>query len=298
MISGNLPPEETIKMDYLDYSKPPFGQTKAEKRIILRPHQTKSLIDLNKQYQPLDLECPTQEIDCICLRDDSSNIFDKLIDSTGIQATLLWLDPCFLKTECLASIIINWKKRVKATQNVAIAIVVPEGDTDNITNSCYELWKADISGPSYGIKVKNPIWYPSLARDSKSLEHASQILDLYDTFPLIEFPQLVTQMGEQALTNHAFLLEQCRTRTRNFIYLDILHPDRAFKQLYETLRAIPKIGPSVFQPVITPGGSCNGFLISLLSGILAETCFLTPKEEILIDSNAEAQGIIILRKCT
>ena len=298
MQSGNLPPEETIKMDYLNYSKPPFRQTNSEKRIILRPHQTKSIIDPHKQYHPLDLECPIKEIDCICLRDDTSDIFDKLIDSSGIKATLLWLDPRFLKTECLASFIINWKKLLMAAQNVALGIVVPEGNIKTKNNVCYELWRVNIFGPSYNIKVKNPIWYPSLARNSKLLDHASQTLKPYNTYPLIEFPEVVTQMGEQAITDHAFLLEHCRTRTRNFIFLDILHPDRAFKQFIGTLQAIPKIGPSVFQPVITPGGSAKGFMIALISGVLTEANFLTPREEIIIDKNAGAEGIMILRKCT
>ena len=297
MQSGNLPSKETIKMDYLNYSKPPFRQTDSEKRIIFRPHQTKSLFDPHKQYQPLSLDCPIMEINCVCMSGDNSDIFNNLIDISGIKTTMLWLDPRFLRSECLASFIFTWKKLIRAAQNVALAIVIPKGKINNKNNIYYELWNVDISGPSYNITIKNPIWYPSLARDSKSLYNASQILNPYDTFPLVEFPEIATQMGEKALTNHAFLLEECRTRTRNFIFLDILHPERAFKQFIGTLEAIPKIGSAVFQPVITPGGSIRSYMIALISGVLTEAFFLTPKEESIINSNAEAEGIMILRKC-
>lgn len=297
MQSGNLPSKITIKMDYLNYSKPPFKQTDSEKRIIFRPHQTKSLFDPHKQYQPLNLECSIKEIDCVCIKEYKSDIFDNLIDTSGIKTTLLWIDPRFLRSECIASFIFSWNKFITAAQNVALAIMIPKGMINNKSNVCYELWNVDVSGPSYDVLIKNPIWYPSLARDSESLHNASQILKPYDTFPLVEFPEIVTQMGEKALTNHAYLLEHCNARTRNFIFLDILHPDRAFTQFIGTLEAMPKMGSSVFQPVITPGGSIRGYMIALLSGVLTKAYFLTPKEENIINSNAEMEGIMIVRKC-
>lgn len=72
---------------------------------------------------------------------------------------------------------------------------------------------------------------------------------------------------------------------------------KAREQLYGTIEALPRIGSSVFQPVITPGGTTNSFLTALLSGVLAESYFLTPKEEIPITSSTKNQGIMILRKC-
>lgn len=296
--SGNIQPKETIRIEYLNDPKPPFKQTKSERRIVFNPHQTKTLSDPDRKYEPLDLECPFQEIECICIRGKGFDLFDELADSSGAQSVLLWLDPRSLKTECLASFIVNWKKRLPASKNVALAVVIPKGRIKNKDNPDYKIWKADVSGPSFSSELTNPIWYPSLAIDAGSLEQASKILKPYDVFPLVEFPDIVIQMGEHTLTNHAALLEQCRARTRNFIYLDVQHPDRAFDQFYKTLKALPRLKSSVFQPVITPGGSNNCFLVSLLSGILADAYFLTPHEEILMYSNAENQGIMILRKCT
>lgn len=297
MKSGNISSKMTIKMDYLDYSSPPFKRSDSEIKIIVKPHQTRSINGPDNRYKPLDLDCQTKEIDCVCLSNDFSKIYDEIIDPSGIRSTLLWLDPRFLRTECLASLIFNWKETLVATQNVALGIVVPEGSTNQKVGVPYNLWKVDILGFSYTDSLDVPVWYPALARDSKSLYDASIDLNPYDVFPLVEFPDPSIQWGERVVTDHYFMLEQFRTRTRNFIYLDASCPDQAFEQFYGTLRAIPRTGSSVLQPVITPGGSTNGFLTSLLSGVLAESHFLTPKEEMPINSNAKSQGIIILRKC-
>jgi len=298
MQSGNIEPRTTVTMDYLDCSRPPFIQTAYEKRIIIRPHQTGSLGSPNREYRPLELECPINEVNCVCLSNNDSTIFDKFIDPLGINATLLWLDPRFLPAECLASLVANWKKRLVAAQKVALGIVVPKGNTSQKIDAPYELWKADVSGPLYRSNLGEPIWYPSLARESNSLNRVSENLDPYDVFPLVEFPHTTIESGEKALTDHCFMLEKFRTRTRNFIYLDVSRPDQAFQQFYGTIEALPRTGSSIFQPVITPGGSANGFLTALLSGVFAESHFYTPKGEIPINSNAEAQGIMILRKCT
>jgi hypothetical protein len=232
------------------------------------------------------------------LSNDVSKTFDEIIDQSGIQPTLLWLDPRFLKTECFASLIAIWKEQWVASQNVALGIVVPEGDTNQTDGAPYYLWKVGISGISYADNLKVPVWYPSLARESKALYEASVDLDPYDVFPLVEFPNPSIRWGERIVTDHFRMLEQFRTRTRNFIYLNASCPDQAFEQFYGTLRAIPRTGSSVLEPTVTPGGSTNGFLTALLSGVLAESHFLTPKEEIPMNSNAKIQGIMILRKCT
>lgn len=297
MKSGNIDPRITIKMDYFDCFNPPFERSKSEVKIVVRPHQTKSMDNPGNKYRPLDLDCQTEEIDCACLNKDFPKILDEIIDGSGIRPTLLWLDPRFLQTECLASLVINWKEHLVATQNVAVGIIVPEGIANQKLDAPYCLWKVDASGFSHADSLDVPVWYPALARDGKSLYNASRDLDPYDVFPLVEFPDPAIQWGERVITDHYLMLEQFRTRTRNFIYLDASCPDQAFEQFYGTLKTIPTSRSSV-QPVITPGGSTNGFLTALLSGVLAESYFLTPLKEIPIKSNAKAQGIMILRKCT
>jgi hypothetical protein len=296
--SGNIPAKATVKMDYFDCSDPPFERSDSEIKIIVRPHHTKSIDDLNNKYHPINLACKAEEIDCPCLSNEVSKSFYEIMDQSGIQPTLLWLDPRFLKTECLALLIAIWKEQLVAAQNVALGIVVPKGDTNQTDGTLYCLWKVGVSGISYADGLKVPVWYPSLARENKALYDASVDLDPYDVFPLVEFPNPSFQWGERIVTNHCRMLEQFRTRTRNFIYLNASYPDQAFEQFYGTLKAIPRTGSSVIEPVVTPGGSTNGFLTALLSGVLAESHFLTPREEIPMSSNAKTQGIIILRKCT
>jgi hypothetical protein len=281
-------------MHYLDYSDL-SSNTSLQKRIVIRPHQIKKLHESNIRYKPPKIDCPSQEIDCYC--SGVSNFFQDLIDSSGTTPLLLWLDPCSLTNESLAYFIFNWKQQITATQKVAIAIIVPRGNTIQKPETEYELWRMDTSGPLYGIQLENPTWYPSLERNRESLEKSADQLDPYDIFPLVEFPTIVTQSGEFSLTNHAFMLEKFRTRTRNFIYLDIFSPCQAFNQLCGTIGALPKFGASIIQPVITPGGNTNGYLTALLSGVIAESSFFTPKEEIPMPSNNEIQGIIILEKC-
>ena len=60
---------------------------------------------------------------------------------------------------------------------------------------------------------------------------------------------------------------------------------------------MPRSGPLIIHPTLTPGGLKLNFLITLLAGVLSESYFLTPSNEIPIEANEEIEGIIILRKC-
>jgi hypothetical protein len=297
MESGNIVPKDTIRMDYCACSYPPFDRSINEMRILVSPHQTKSLDSPQNNYKPLNFSCKTLEIDCACLQ-KSPKLFDSAVDDFSGNPTLLWIDPAGLPTECIASIVANWRD-IAVGKNIAIGIVIPEGDTLQKISEPYELWKADAFGFAYASKSSTPVWwYPSLSRNSQSLEHACAELDPYDVFPLVEFPNRSIQWGERIVTDHYYMLEMSRTRTRNFIYLDSLCPDQAFNQFYGTLRAIPNPSSLISRPVLTPGGSTNGFMTTLIAGALTQAYFLTPKNEIPINSNAKTQGIMILRKCT
>jgi len=293
--SGNIESKTTLNMHYLSFSTP-FNSA-YQNLVKVRPHQTISLDEPNKEYKQPKLNCKFSEVDCYCSDKSSSEIFEGLIDPTGLTPTLIWLDPCKLKNECLAYFIFNWKQQIDATQNVALGIIVPKVNNPKDSKSPYKLWRIGSTGPLYDINLDEPTWYPSLARDNDSLEKAAKELDPYDIFPLVEFPNVVIQPGERALTDHYSLLENYRTRTRNIINLDVSSPCHAFRQLYTTIRALPKFGPSIIQPVVTPGGTPNGYLTVLLAGVLAESCFFTPKDEIPMSSNNEIQGIIIVEKC-
>jgi len=199
MQSGNIKPKETIRMDYLGCSTVPFKLTPFDKRIIIRPHQAKSIENPDMKYHPPKLNCQIEEIDCVCVKRGVKGLND-IVSPLKIERTMLWLDPRLLGTECLASFIINWKKHVMP--NVALGIIVPDGCVNQKTDLTYEIWKAEDSGPIYGGSPKESIWYPSLARDSSSLLHAMQKLDPYDIFPLIEFSDTAIELTDSAIINH------------------------------------------------------------------------------------------------
>jgi hypothetical protein len=297
MQAGNIQPKVSFKMNYSPGSIPPFKASEGEFKLIVNPHQTKSISDFSNQYQPLDIKCKSSEINCSCVSDATPKMFDDLIDASGPSPALLWVDPRLLKTECLASLIENWKA-LSAAKNVALGIVVPEGYTEQKIDSSYETWKVNMFGISYVERPPVPIWYPSLARNSAALDNAKDELSPYDVFPLVEFPYPTLQWGEREITNHYHMLEATRARTRHFIYLNSAYPAQAFDQFYSTLQAIPKTGfYATYAPVVTPGGNAASFLTALIAGVLTESHFLTPKDEIPISSNARAQGVMILRKC-
>jgi hypothetical protein len=266
-----------------------------EKNLVFRPHHTKSIDRKQPEYHPLSPKRSVLEIDCSCLGNDFSDTISDL--NSSAHPTLLWLDPQLMATECLAAFVNSWKENSNATSKIALAILVPKGCTSQKAKVLFEPWRIEGSKLSYNSVLNEPVWYPSLARNVKSLQDAAAYLHPYDVFPLVEFPEFLVEWGEETVANHYSMLEQFRTRTRNFIYIDMSHPDRAFLQFYATLNALRQSGTSVFQPVITPGGDITTFLITLLAGVLAGAYFLTPKVEIPINTKTDANGVMILRKC-
>lgn len=298
MEAGNLSPKETIEMDYFKYPMPRFKRFDLEKTLVFRPHHTQSIEQTRSNYKALSPKyAVAKEIDCSCLNNDLAEVITDV--SSSAYPTLLWINPQLMKTECIAAFINAWKSNSNATNKVALAIVLPKGQTLLSNNGIFEAWNIVGSKPSYyEINALNePVWYPSLARDTASLNDAATFLNPYDVFPLVEFSESSVEWGEKTVASHYSMLEQYRTRTRNFIYIDVSHPDRAFQQFHKTLKALRQSGSSVFQPIITPGGDITTFMTTLLSGVLAEAYFLTPREEIPIKSGKEAEGVIVLRKC-
>jgi glycosyltransferase involved in cell wall biosynthesis len=296
MKAGNIQEKFFLEFDYLDCENPPFEQKQLEKRILFRPHQTYSLPNISMKYTPLDRSSEIIELNCVCNRKDNTNIIDKLIEEYSLEENLLWIDPCELPIECFTSIILNWSKSQKPEKNNSLAIPITKGESNNKT-STYILWKPSLSGPIKRRKSRNSIWYPSLSRDKNSLLKAFQYLDPYDAHPILDFSKVIVQPGEIDLTNHSIMLEQTRTRTRNFVYFDYLNPKRTFLDFLEVLQNIPKIGPFVVNPTVTPGGNRVIYLLMAIAGALSESDFLTPVNEIPMTSNREIQGIIVLRKC-
>lgn len=292
MKAGNLVSKTTIDIHYLSFSKI-TKNTKLQKRLVVSPHQITTLVN-NNGYKPPKIKCDVHEIDCWC--SSKTSIFDEIVEDSKGGSVLIWLDPTKLTNEALGYIIYNWKQKIKATQNIAIGIIVPKVTETETVDSEFFTWKINSTGARYDLSLENPVWYPSLERKSTALENAAAKLKPYDTFPLIEFPKIVTEYGEESLTNHAKLLEKYRTRTRNFIYLDVDSPCQAFNQLSGTFVSLPR-GRSFIQPVVTPGGNPKGYLSALLAGVISESYFFTPMQEIPMNSNNEIQGIIVLEKC-
>ena len=293
MEAGNFPSKETIEMDFLRWPTPKFAKTEFERALIFRQHHKRAIDGTGANYLSSHTRGSSEEIDCCCVNDDFSRVTDQL---DLRYPTLLWVDPTFMPTECLAQFISGWKNNSKATDKVGLAIIVSKGNTSEKAKSIFEPWRIEGSKLSWNEVVNEPIWYPSLSRDAKTLFDAAAYLNPYDVFPLVEFSDWSVEWGERTVANHFSMLEQYRTRTRNLIYIDVSHPERAFLQFYGTLRALRQSG-SIFQPVITPGGNATTFLATLLSGVLAEAYFLTPKEEIPINTVKDAEGVMVLRKC-
>lgn len=284
-------------MDYLTCTKPPFTLSQNESNILISPHQTFTLGRIGR-FKVSANGRKNKEINCTCLRGAKSTLLDEIAEDVGSKQTLIWVDPSDIPTECLASFIMNWKEQVFGGKNIDLAITVPDGDITENKVSSYHLWSADSFGFSDQPKPEAPIWFPHLARDQQALELASSELNPYDVFPLVEFPYPCMQWGERSITEHYQMLEQFRTRTRNFMYINSFCPDQAFNQFYDTLTAMKRsTSTSSAKSVITPGGSTKCHLTALLAGTLAESYFLTPEMEIPIKQNGNGLGIIVLRKC-
>ena len=297
MKAGNIEPKEKIHFDYSQQYPPKFKNTIHDRKLIIKPFQTYTIDNISNDYKPLSIDCPILEIDYDTLILEGLSYWDKLNKKLGSNKSVYWLDPTYLTTECICSILINWRES-KISSNVTLAIMVHNGIFKLETGCEYVMWKVEPSTLLYEKSLVNPIWYPSLERPRQDLLKIIEEYNPYDVFPLIEFPMFATQYGESSLTDHSELLEKTRTRTRNFIYYDIIHPTRAFDQFYGMLDALPKSSSSIFQSVITPGGVLNGYLTALLSGALSNSYFLTPKNEIPVNSYLEIKGIMFLRKIT
>ena len=292
MKSGNIPEKASIELDYIKGPLPPFNDASCERKVIFNPHQTKG-INGTSDYTPINIKCDIISTNCICFSD--SNIFDELSKKYDLSNNILWLDPRNIPLVCLASIVYNWDIMANPHDNLALGIIVPHGES-RMLGEDYKIWKPDMSGPISVGKLIDPIWYPSLARDRDCLLNISYDLRPYDVYPLIDFSTFVTQTGESYLTAHSIMLERSRTRTRHFVYFDVLHPKRAFYQLYDTLKTIPSSALSIFQPVVTPGGKALEFIITLLAGVFAGVHFFTPLEGVPLIMNEDNAGIIMVRR--
>jgi hypothetical protein len=295
MIAGNMPNKESIQLDFTDKFPPPFNISSEDKLIIVNPFQINTLT-MKTKYNPPNIKCPKIHINIFDLNNTKKDFWSKFVSTDGTHEIIIWIDPTLLSTEVIAQLIAAWKNSSVSSKNVVLSILIPKGETNQKIEGPFCLWKIESCLINKNNNPANLIWYPSLNRDPKVLLQSLEGIQPYDIFPLIEFPNFATQMGETTLTNHTIFLEKTRTRTRNFIYFDILHPQRAFQQFYGTLTTIPKLTSPVFHSAITPGGNCIGYLISLLSGVLTDSLFYTPETEIPIPSNLDIEGILTLRK--
>jgi hypothetical protein len=295
MIAGNMPTKTTIQFDYIDQYPPPFKQSNEDKILLISPYQIQTL-DKHINYKPPELKCSKLIINLS--KDnylDNENL-DNLIVTDGTQEIVLILDPTLLTIEKISQVIASWKVSKISHKNVVLSILVPKGTSKFNEKINFCLWKNENASCIIKKHLINPIWYPSLNKNRQTLLKMIEDFQPYDVFPLIEFPSFATEMGENTLTNHSEMLEKTRTRTRNFIYFDIRHPKRAFNHFFGVIKAFPTLTTPIFSPVITPGGTNKGYLISLIAGVLSDSSFYTVQNEIPIPSNCEIEGIITLRK--
>ena len=268
----------------------------SEKRLVFRPHQTPTVSNPDFKYDPLVFRGDL--IECVCPCHSSGlNVFDDLIIKRNLSNTILWIDPRFIPTECLASMIFSWDNTLHPERNISIGIVVTQLKAEASQNNHY-LWKPGLNGAKRKKSPKNVIWYPSLQLDKTVLLKASQLIDPYDVYPVLDFSDSIMQPGDSDLTNHNYLLEATRTRTRHFIMFNPSHPERNFRDFYGTLSSTPRAGYISMNPVITPGGASINYLISTIAAVLSDSYLMTPLNEIPMNLYDDPQGIVLLRKCS
>ena len=95
MKAGNLPERVSLEFHYISATLPPFRQESSEKRIIFRPHQSKSLNGYDHNYEPMDVGGEVIELNCPCNTTDGTSNFMTLINERGLKNTLLWRPPVY-----------------------------------------------------------------------------------------------------------------------------------------------------------------------------------------------------------
>lgn len=291
-----------ILVSFIEGKQLPFVSTESDVFLRIVPHQsnfparTKSARRMTKVgYKEIDTNCT-----CVERGTQASVSFDTLMSRmVKERRSLLWLDPTLIPTECLASIFTNWLHNTKPTRNLGLGIVIPSSGDTRYKKDNFRAWTPTSSGvlKKEFEEIELPVWYPSLAREPECLREIANAIALFDVFPIVEFPQIVDYTAEREIALHYYMLDQYRTRTRNFIYLNNKSPAEALITLFGSFDAIPRSGKMPRSLVITPGGKPVSYLVTLLAGVFAEGTFITPEMESPYSETRGTWGFAIFKKC-
>ena len=291
-----------ILVCFIEGKQLPFVSTESDIFLRIVPHQSDFLVKTKSAKRTTKVGCKEINANCICVEKGTgvSTPFN-VVMSTMIKKrrSLLWLDPTLIPTECLASIFANWLHNTKSTTNLGLGIVIPSLENTRSKKDNFRAWVPTSSGflRKEFEEIQLPVWYPSLAREPECLREIANTIKFFDIFPVVEFPQIIDYAAEREIPFHHYMLDQYRTRTRNFIYLNYNSPAAALITLFGSFEAIPRSGKMPRSLVITPGGKPISYLVTLLAGVFAGGIFITPEMESPYSEARDTWGFAIFKKC-
>lgn len=291
-----------VLVNFIEGKQLPF--ISAESDILLRilPHQSNFPVKTKSAKRTTKVGYREINSNCICIEKgtQASIPFDTAMSRMAKKSrSLLWLDPTFIPTECLASIFSKWLYDTKSTTNLGLGIVIPSSENTRSKNDSFRAWTPTSSGVlrKEFKEIELPVWYPSLAREPEFLREIAEAITFFDIFPVVEFPQVISYAAEKGIASHHYVLDQYRTRTRNFIYLNNNSLAEALITLFGSFQALPRSGKMPRSLVITPGGRSISYLVTLLAGVFAGGIFITPERESPYSKARNTWGFAIFKKC-
>jgi len=290
-----------ILVSFVEGKQSPFVYTKTDIFLRIVPHQSNFPAKIKSLKRTTKVGYKEINANCICIEKvTQGSLFDVVISRMAKESkSLLWLDPTMIPTECLASIFTNWLINTKSTTNLGLGIVIPSTENTKFKKDNYKAWTPTPSGilRKKFEEIKLPVWYPSLTREPECLKEIANAIKPFDILPVVEFPEIINYAAEREIALHYYMLDQYRTRTRNFIYLNNKSPAEALITLFGSFDAIPRTGKMPRSLVITPGGKPISYLVTLLAGVFAGGIFITPEMESPYPEARDTWGFAIFKKC-
>lgn len=288
---GN-PKGKEIEFDYIDNTE--FGFNKFEmSQIILSPHNI-SLLGDPSYDKPITMQCKVVQKECLCIKKPKENLFDELEGSD--ISHLVWIDPVGLPLSCLSSILLEWKRHTDETaHNIGLAIVLRTNKDPNANGGNFVLRRDEVPFDLPESKNSNILWMPSIEIGSDILTREGNRLNPYDVYPLVDFSEEHFFTGNPGIMSNIKFLEYFRTRTRNFIYLDVSRPDFIFEKLSTTIESLLKSDFVVLDPVISPGGDSRSYFAEVCSAVLSGAKLFANQDYVPFRSDMKLNGYVILR---
>ena len=285
-------PKKSIEVDYVKDSNFKFNNKEAI-QLIFAPHNV-SLLESSTTNNPHEIGCKRLHKDCLCVKRPKKNLFDELGVPHGSH--LIWIDPVGLPLSCISSILLEWKRYTNDSSfNTGLGIILrglkeSVGGTETFTlrrdSTEFDLTKD---------KQSNYLWMPSIEFRQDVLMTEGKRLNPYDVYPLVDFSDERFFVSNLGIMNNIQFLESFRTRTRNFIYLDISRPDFIFEKLKVTIESLLKSDFSVLDPVISPGGNLSSYFAEVCAAVLNGAKLFADQNYVPFRSDMTLNGYILLR---